>query len=286
MRNNPAPQPHIKPDYRIGRIAMLALVTGATAFGFSGGTAAALLALVSGLGTAVAGFYLDHALDRVRDLKSGAGANPLAIGSMHSLAAGLLIGAGALAATLPALLGKPLALLPPALVWGTILILHVRRLETPVVRAAGLGVLQALYVFLGAIWAGAPFPRSAWLAVFLFFAMTGGKVLGDVRDLTGDEKTGTPTIPRRFGLVFACVFLCALEAAAYGVGIAAALLGGFSLYFLAAMLITAAVGSGLLVYFCLKPTPERARRANGLSLGVLGLLYVAAMAIEGILRLR
>jgi 4-hydroxybenzoate polyprenyltransferase len=273
-----------KPDYRIARIAMLTLVTGATAFGLSGDVPSALFALFSGLGTALAGFYLDHVLDRGRDAQSGGGANPLALGTMRLPAALALIAAGLALAIALALIFRPLALVPAILVIGVVLLLHVRWAATAFVRAAGLGALQGLYAILGAAWAGAPVPRAAWLAAFLLFAMAGGKVLGDIRDLNIDDLAGTQTIPRRFGIGFARVFLCVNEGAAYLTGIAAYFFAGFGLAYLIAMLATAAAGTVFNVYFCLDPTPARARFVNNLSLSVLGTLYIAAMAAEGISR--
>ena len=275
--------PSPKPDYRIGRIAMLTLVSGTTAFGLSGNILSALLALAAGLGTALAGFYLDHVIDMSRDRQSPVNVNPLALETMRLPAAIALITAGAALAIVPALVLRPLAVIPVLLVPGVVLFLHIRPLETPLIRALGLGVLQALYVFLGASWAVAPAVRAAWPAAFLFFAMTGGKVLGDVRDLNADERSDAPTIPRRYGLIFSRIFLCASEAAAYLTGIAAYFLGGFGYPYLIAMLVTAVAGTVFNVYFCLDPTPARARLVNALSLGVLGMLYVAALTAEGIM---
>jgi 4-hydroxybenzoate polyprenyltransferase len=271
-----------KPDYRVGRIVMLTLVAGTTAFGLSGDVPSSLLALLAGLGTALAGFYLDHVLDRGRDTKAGGGANPLAHGSMRLPAALALIAVGLALACVPALIVRPVALIPVAGVCAVVLLLHVRPLATPLVRAVGLGLLQALYVCLSAAWTGAPLSRALWLAVFLLFAMTGGKVIGDVRDLPGDEQAGTATIPRRYGLVFSRVFLCANEAAAYAVGIASYFFASFGVFFLIAMLVIAAAGTTFNIAFCLYPTTVHARRFNGLSLGVLGMLYVVAMIAEGL----
>jgi 4-hydroxybenzoate polyprenyltransferase len=275
--------PSPKPDYRIGRIAMLTLVSGTTAFGLSGNIISALLSLTAGLGTALAGFYLDHVLDMFRDRQSPHNVNPLALGTMRLPVAVMLIAVGMALAMVPALVARPLSVIPVLLVPGVVLLLHIRRLETPLVRALGLGLLQAFYVFLGASWAGAPVTRAVCLAVFLFFAMTGGKVLGDVRDLSADDLSDAPTLPRRYGLVFARIFLCASEAAAYITGITAYFLAGFGVFYLIAMLVTAAVGTVFNIYFCLNPTPARARLVNALSLSVLGMLYVTALTVEGII---
>jgi 4-hydroxybenzoate polyprenyltransferase len=280
-RHQPAPA---RPDFRVGRIAMLTLVSGTTAFGLSGDVPSSLLALCAGCGAAAAGFYLDHALDRTRDELSGNGANPLASGAMRPPVAIALIAVGLAMAVVPALFVRPLTLIPVALVQGGVLLLHVRPIETPLVRAAGLGLLQAFYVFLGATWAEAPASRAIWLAAFLFFAMTGGKALGDVRDLGHDRRSGARTIPLRFGPNFTRVFLLINEAAAYSIGIAAYFFAGFRVFFLYAMALTAGAGTVFNIYFCLAPTPARARLVNALSLGVLGMLYVAAMMVEGIMR--
>jgi 4-hydroxybenzoate polyprenyltransferase len=274
-----------RPDFRIGRIIMLALVTGATAFGLSGDFLKTLVAGLAGFSLALAGFYLDHLLDAPHDRQADNNANPLARGLLSAPVVFFIIVAGLIASTLLAIVFQPWSLVPAALVLLIVVTLSVRSLGTPLLRAVGLGLLQALYALMGGLFAGGNWLQVLFPAGFLFFAMTGGRVLGDVRDLPLDEQTNALTIPRRYGLVFSRVFLLANEAIAYGVGIAAFFISGFSIYFLLIMVLIALLGSAINIYFCVLPTPRRAKKANAFSLGLLGMLYVTAMVVEGILRI-
>jgi 4-hydroxybenzoate polyprenyltransferase len=276
---------HRKPDYRVGRTLMLGLVTGATAFGLSGVWTAALVALGLGLALALAGFYLDHLVDMTRDGRSEHNVNPLSRGLLKKPLAMALIGLGLASVIILAVIFQPLALIPAGGVILIVLLLAAPFQRSPLFRAAGLGLLQALYAIVGGFAAGGAWLSVCFIAGFLFFAMAGGKVLGDVRDMPQDKASGLATIPLTYGLGFSRVFLLTFECAAYAVGIAAFFICGFRWPYLVLMLFIACGGTVLNVYFCFDPTPARADRANKLSFALLGMLFVAAMTIEGLLRL-
>ncbi|MCW4019689.1 MAG: hypothetical protein NWF14_00450 [Candidatus Bathyarchaeota archaeon] len=64
-------------------------------------------------------------------------------------------------------------------------------LDNPISRAFSLCVLQGLHVLIGALAANRFELGVFLLALFPLFAMNGGRVLGDMRDLPYDQKTGT-----------------------------------------------------------------------------------------------
>ena len=87
--------------------------------------------------------------------------------------------------------------------WITIILvitglaLHI--FETPIARAFTLGILQALYFFMGAS-IGEITTGIILLAAMFFFAMFGGRGLTDIRDFQQDLNTRVQTFPVQFGL--------------------------------------------------------------------------------------
>lgn len=142
--------------------------------------------------------------------------------------------------------------------------------------AFGLGASPARSVLAGLLGA------LLFLAVLLFFAMTGGRVLGDVRDMPADGVSGVRTIPLVFGMRFAAVFLAVSGILAYVCGIAAWLVGDLGGGYLACMLAICVLGSSINVFFLMALTPRRADLTNRLSLGLLGGLYTSGMVFAGL----
>lgn len=268
---------------RIARVAMMVVVTGATAFGFGAGAARIALAAVAAGLLSFGSFLLDHLFDLRRDRVAGQAANPFASGAL-TVAAGAAIVAPALAgaAALAAAACLPAWWTGLAAAAGVVLVvcgLGLGILDGPVARAVSLGALQGLYALLGGFVAG-PARLSLWLiAAFLLLAMTGGRVLGDVRDSEADARAGTRTIPLRHGMRAAIVFLFCFEAAAWLAGAAAYRPGGMGRGWAWCLAAIAAAGTAINVWFAVRPTPRRADIANRLSLGILGSLYSLGMVL-------
>ena len=204
---------------------MMAVVTGTTAFGF--GAPAGRIALAAGAAAllSMGCFQLDHLFDLRKDQQGKRAANPFAAGTLSPRAGSFLI-AGLLAGGA----GLALPLGWPALACATAIVLVVAGLgvgilDGPIARAVSLGALQGLYALLGGLSAG-PARLGLWLtSVFLLLAMTGGRVLGDVRDRDADERAGTRTIPLCCGMRAAIAFLFVFETLAYLAGAAMYLFG-------------------------------------------------------------
>ena len=258
---------------------MMAVVTGTTAFGF--GAPAGRIALVAAAAAllSMGCFLLDHLFDLRKDQQGKRAANPFSAGTLSPRAGSLLIAgmlAGAAGLALP--LGWPVLACAAAIAL-VVAGLGIGFLDGPVARAVSLGALQGLYALLGGLSAG-PARLGLWLtAAFLLLAMTGGKVLGDVRDRDADERAGTRTIPLRYGMRVSIVFLFAFETLAYLAGAAMYLFGGLGRGWMWCLVATAIAGTAIDVRFALHPTPRTADLANRLSLGLLGGLYALGMVL-------
>lgn len=266
-------------DFRLARIIMLSLVTASTAYGFGAAGLAVVLSGLIGALLSMAGFYLDFLLDYARDKASGSPRNPLTLGYVSRSLIIVFVFAGFSGSFALALLTSPYVLIPCVSVALLLAADGIGLLNTPYFRSATLGILQGLYALIGILAAGRINAAGVLVILFLFFAMTGGRIMGDTRDLPFDRKTGTPSIPNSFGPRFAAVFLILHEAAAYAAGLAAFFSGNFALGFLYCMLAIAGLGMVINILFLTKQTPERADITNRLSLGLLGGLYVLAMIL-------
>ena len=109
--------------------------------------------------------------------------------------------------------------------------------------------------------------------------MTGGRVMGDVRDLPYDSKTNTMTIPKKYGLRRASVFLILTQVAAYAVALAPYFIGALGRGYFYCILGIIAAGTVINIIFVTKPTPKIADLTNRLSLGVLGMLYTIGVIL-------
>jgi 4-hydroxybenzoate polyprenyltransferase len=262
---------------RIDRGLMLGLVSSSTAFGFGAPYLATLLLGIAGMLLSVGGFLTDYAADYEKDRSAGRVENPF-VGGRFPFGVGLGITAACFASGL-GIAGcvSPWLLIPSGFVLLLCLGLASGFLDTPLGRAFTLGGLQSCYVFLGGLAGGGISISLVCTALFLFFAMTGGRVLGDVRDLPQDEKAGTDTMPRRYGLPFCTTFLIINEAASYICALASFFTGSFRPGYLYCLIGIVIGGIGINTFFLLGPTPKRADLANRLSFMMLGGLYVLGM---------
>jgi 4-hydroxybenzoate polyprenyltransferase len=265
--------------WRIDRIAMMALVTGSTAYGFGATPAIALKAGLTASFLALGGFYLDHLADWQKDREAGNTLNPIARGALSPLAARILVVASIGISVVLGCITNLWVLLPLAAVLVIVVGLAAGVLDTPFPRAVSLGALQAMYVLIGGLSAGVFGWGLVLTAVFLLFAMTGGRVLGDVRDLPYDVRTDKMTLPRKYGVYRAALFLLANETVAYFVAPSAYWVGALGLGYLYCILAIIVSGTVINIAFVARPTPRMADVTNRLSLGILGMLYVLGMVL-------
>jgi 4-hydroxybenzoate polyprenyltransferase len=258
---------------------MMALVTGSTAYGFGGSSKQVILAGLTASFLAVGGFYLDHLADWRKDRKSGNMLNPIASGEMSPGLGLVFVIVGIGTSAVLGFLTNPQALLPLA---GVVLVvsgLAAGVLDTPILRAISLGAIQGLYVLIGGLSAGDLGWGVMLTALFLLFAMTGGRVMGDVRDLPHDAQANTMTIPRKYGTRWAAGFLLVNEVIAYAIALSVYLSGALGERYLYCVLGIIIAGSVINLIFVSRPTPRIAGLTNGLSLGVLGMLYILGMVL-------
>jgi 4-hydroxybenzoate polyprenyltransferase len=264
---------------RLGRVIMMFLVTASTAYGFGGQWKQVILVGICGAFLALGGFYIDYHFDRQKDKISGKTLNPIATGKISKHTGILLIIIGCSASGVIGLLINPMILLPWLFVILVIIGMAQGFLDTPILRAISLGILQGLYVIIGGIASGNFNFGVLLIALFLLFAMTGGRVMGDVRDLPHDIKANTLTIPQKYGLVWSKIFLIINEIIAYIVAISVYWIGALSIGYFYCMLLIAVIGTIINLVFIIRTTPRIADITNKLSLGVLGMLYVLGMIL-------
>jgi 4-hydroxybenzoate polyprenyltransferase len=245
---------------RLNRTAMVALITGASAFTAGAGAARSLWMTLAAWFLAVGGFSLDFYADRDLDIKGPRAEirhNPLADGSL-SPPTGLAFSSTFIAASfVVTLLVAPRALVPWGIVLGIIVALALHIFESPLARAITLGMLQLMYVLMGGA-AGGLSPGLVLLAVTFFFAMFGGRGMIDIRDFPQDKATRVQTLPKRYGVKrtaqFTAVSLlvaCILSLAVYFTGEFNALYLYLDLVFVAIVLVCAGL-------FAARPSPRLA----------------------------
>jgi 4-hydroxybenzoate polyprenyltransferase len=270
---------HTFESLRIGRIFMLTFITASTAWGFGATPRNTALAGACAAFLSLGGFFLDHLFDTASDRLGGKLSNPFATGLLSIRQGTIIVCTGFLTAAAFASIFNPWALLPQI---GVLLILVGQAqgvLDTPFPRAFALGGLQALYVVLGGQFAHAHGMGLMATALFLFFAMSGGRAIGDVRDLPHDLKTGVTTIPKQFGIRFTVIFLFANEFVAYLCGLAVYWTGALDGGYLACIVAIIIAGTAINILFAVRPTPPIAKLCNTLSLSLLGSLYAVGMIL-------
>ena len=266
---------------RLNRTAMVALITGAGAFAAGAGDVRALAMTLAGWCLAVGGFSLDFYADRDLDVtgpRAEVRHNPLADGSLSptiGLAFSLTFIALSLVVTV---LVAPWALLPWDVILAIIVGLALHRFETPLARAATLGLLQALYVLLGGL-AGRLSPGLLLLAAMFFFAMFGGRGMIDIRDFPQDQATRVQTLPLRYGIKRTAQFTAVSLLIAYALSLAAYFTGEFSAAYLYLDLVFIAVGLVCAWLFATRPSPRLAYALTIVFMMGIGSLICLAMVV-------
>jgi 4-hydroxybenzoate polyprenyltransferase len=258
---------------------MMGLVTGSTAYGFGASIRNVLLAGLAAMFLALGGFYIDYLADWRKDKASGKTLNPIAAGEMSGAMGAVFAVVGIVASALLGYVVNPFILLPAVGVLFFVVGMATGILETPVLRAIGLGAIQGLYVVVGGLAARNFGWGIVFTALFLFFAMTGGRVMGEVRDLPHDSKVNTATIPLRYDRRWMSTFLLVNEVIAYIFALSVYFVGALGLGYLVCILAVIVAGMAINLVFVLNPAPRIADRTNKLSFGMLGMLYVLGMIL-------
>jgi 4-hydroxybenzoate polyprenyltransferase len=260
---------------------MVAMITGASAFAAGAGVSRSLLITLAGWCLAVGGFSLDFYADRSLDVRG-----PRAIMRRNPLASGVVPAATGLVFSLffivagfvATALIEPWALIPGAMIVTVITGLALHLFERPLARALTLGLLQALYVFMGAS-AGSVTPLVLLLAAVFFFAMFGGRGMIDIRDFPVDEKNPVQTLPKRFGVKSTAWFTAVCLHIAFGLSIAVYFVGEFSPLYLYLDIPFVAIGLVCAWLFALRPSPKLARRLTMVFMMGEGTLICLAMIL-------
>ncbi len=266
-------------DWRLGRIIMFIMITSSVCYGLGGNLINIILAGVVGATLSAGGFFFDYLGDYKTDRESGNLKNPIARGTLSPRGGLIFIILCFTISIVICIIINPWALIAIICLICVIGGLVQGILDTALLRAFSLGALQGFYVLIGALFAFNFNLSVIFLALFLFFAMTGARVLGDARDLPYDEKTDTITIPKKYGVKMASYFLIINEVLAYIIGISIYLLGLLGVSYLICMILIISIGFPLTLSFIIRPTPKSAKLVNLLSLAILGSLFVIAMFI-------
>ncbi|MFC2026899.1 UbiA prenyltransferase family protein [Chloroflexota bacterium] len=269
---------------RLNRTIMVALIAGASAFAAGAGTATSLWMTLAGWCLAVGGFSLDFYADRDLDMKgprSEVRHNPLSDGSLTPLT-GLSFSLTFLIISFGiTLIVSPWSLLPWAITLAVIIGLARHLFEGPITRALTLGLLQALYVFIGAI-AGSISPGLCLIAGFFFFAMFGGRGMIDIRDFPQDEATRVQTLPRRYGIKRTARFTAICLVISYLLSLSAYFTGDFNDIYLYLVIAFVAIGLVCAWLFATRPSPRLAYILTIVFMMVMGTIICLAMILGSI----
>jgi len=245
---------------RLNRTAMVAIITGATAFAAGAGVTRSLWMTLAAWCLAVGGFSLDFYADRDLDMQGPRAEirhNPMTDGSL-SPPTGLAFSITFIVASfVMVFLVTPWALLPWSITLAIIIGLALHIFETAIARALTLGLLQALYALMGAA-AGSLSPGLGLLAGMFFFAMFGGRGMIDIRDFPQDEATRVQTLPKRYGVKRTAQFTAVCLLICYALSLAAYFTGEFSPIYLYLDLVFVAVGLVCAWLFATRPSPKLA----------------------------
>ena len=247
--------------FRINRTVMVAALTGVGAHAAGEPGNRSLLMTLAGFLLATGGFSMDFVADRHLD-RTG----PRARHRLNPVAAGEIpVGFGwtfafifLLASLLLTAWISPPSLIPWAVIAAVILGLAFHRFETAIMRGLTLGLLQALYVVMGAM-AGTPTRGVGLLAAMFFVAMFGGRAVTDIRDFLQDKNTPVETFPKKWGLRRTVVFACTCLVVSFALSIAVYLTGEYNAAYLWLDLVYIGAGMALTVTLALHPTPKVAQ---------------------------
>lgn len=267
---------------------MMAIVTGTAAFAAGAEVGKCLGMALAGWCLAVGGFSMDFYADRHIDRRDSRArtchaslANPLADGSLPTWF-GLVFSLTFFAASLVGvILLAPWGLLPWSGVALVVAGLAIGVFDTPLLRAATLGLLQALYLLLGAT-AGSLSPGLWMLAGVLLFAMSGARGLTDIRDFPKDSETRVQTLPKRYGTKQTVFFFLVCLHAAYVLSLAAYLTAEFSGFYLYVDIVFITTGLTLTWLFAVRPTPKVALRLTPVFLIGQGSLFSLMLVLSGL----
>ena len=269
---------------RLNRTIMVAMITGAAAFAAGAGTATSLWMTLAGWCLAVGGFSLDFYADRDLDMKgprSEVRHNPLSDGSLPP-ATGLAFSLTFLTVSfIITLIVSPWSLLPWAITLAVIIGLARHLFESPIARALTLGLLQALYLFIGAT-AGSIGLGLCLIAGFFFFAMFGGRGMIDIRDFPQDEATRVQTLPRRYGIKRTARFTAVCLVISYIFSLAAYFTGDFSDIYLYLVIVFVVIGLVCAWLFATRPSPKLAYILTIVFMMVMGTIICLAMVLGSI----
>ncbi len=267
--------------FRPNRTVMVALITGAAAFTAGAGNVRSLWMTLAGWTLAVGGFSLDLYADRDLDVegtRSKIRRNPLADGSLAPMT-GLIFSLSFITVSLVITsLVAPWALLPWSGVMAVVAGLALHIFETPVARALTLGVLQALYLLMGAS-AGQLSPGLGLMAGTFFFAMFGGRGMTDIRDFPQDRLTRVQTLPKRYGVKRTAQFTGVCLVISYALSLGAYFTGEFSAIYLYLDLVFIAAGLICAFLFVRRPGPELAYKLTLIFMMGMGFLITLAMVL-------
>jgi len=267
--------------FRPNRTVMVALITGAAAFTAGAGNVRSLWMTLAGWTLAVGGFSLDLYADRDLDVegtRSKIRRNPLADGSLAPMT-GLIFSLSFITVSLVITsLVAPWALLPWSGVMAVVAGLALHIFETPVARALTLGVLQALYLLMGAS-AGQLSPGLGLMAGTFFFAMFGGRGMTDIRDFPQDRLTRVQTLPKRYGVKRTAQFTGVCLVISYALSLGAYFTGEFSAIYLYLDLVFIAAGLICAFLFVRRPSPELAYKLTLIFMMGMGFLITLAMVL-------
>ncbi len=227
-------------DWRVGRLIMFFMITAAVTYGLNGTWQEVLYAGAIGVTLSFSGFFLDYIMDMENDKKSGKLSNPIAKGTLNPILAVALVVTTLFASIILTIFTNDWILIPIGILFVVLIMQGIGLLNTPILRAISLGVLQGLYVIIGALVTHNLVLGAGLMALFLFFAMTGGRAAGDTRDLPHDMKVDTMTLPKKYDPRGASIFMLVNQFIAYGVGIGMYFTGVFKIGFLICMIITVA----------------------------------------------
>jgi len=267
---------------RFNRTVMVAMIAGAAAFTAGAGGTRSLWMTLAAWCLAVGGFSLDFYADHDLDTKGPRAEirhNPLADGSL-SPPTGLAFSSTFIAiSAVVVFLVAPWALLPWAITLAVIISLALHLFETPLSRALTLGLLQALYVFIGCAAGGRLSPGLGLLAGMFFFAMFGGRGMIDIRDFPQDEATPVQTLPKRYGIKRTAQFTVVCLLIAYALSLATYFTGEFNTIYLYLDLVFIAVGLVCAWLFATRPSPKLARVLTLVFMMGMGLVICLAMVL-------
>ena len=234
---------------------------------------------IAGFLLATGGFSMDFVADRHLDCtgpRARIRLNPVAAGEIP-VAFGWTFAIIFLLASflLTAWISSP-SLIPWAVIAAVILGLALHLFETAIMRCVTLGLLQALYVIMGAM-AGSPTRGVGLLAAMFFVAMFGGRAVTDIRDFLQDKNTPVETFTKKYGLRPTVIFACSCLAVSFALSFAVYLTGEYNAVYLWLDIIYIAAGMVLTVILALHPAPKVAQSLTYAFMMGLGSLICIAV---------